>query len=167
MKSLKVFLVVTAIVFGFKGFSQEQKGFNLSGGPALGFVINESKSYKTGFGLQIQGAYSFNKYVAIVTNGGYVTFRNKFYTSKFLSFIPLQIGVRTGYQGIYIQGQAGVAINSGDQPSGSNPVFTGRAGYVYNLKKSGIDLYVTYSSVKQIVYTYGTVGLSYVVYFGK
>lgn len=167
MKSLKTILVVITILFGFKSFSQEQKGFNISGGPALGFVINESKSYKTGYGLQVQGAYSFNQYAAIVVNGGYITFKSKFYTSKFLSFIPLQIGFRTGYQGVYIQGQAGVAINSGDQPSGSNPILTGRAGYIFNIKKSGIDLYVTYSSVKQIIYTYGTVGASYIHYFGK
>jgi hypothetical protein len=141
----RVFLVVLATVLFF-ATSFAQKGNNVIGGGAdLGLPMGDfGDHFKTGFGIYGKGMFGVGKAGQVTFTAGYSSFKESGDWADFtttLNIVPLLIGYRHNFNGLFVEPQIGYSIIGAKINSAEEGIFTesdgaftcaASIGYVFN-----------------------------------
>jgi predicted porin len=145
----KIFFATALAVVSFIG-ANAQKGNNQVGVAFdLGIPTGDfGDAFKTGFGGQLRGLLGVGTAGQVSLTTGWSTFKEKEssgYNSK-MNIIPVLLGYRHNFNGLYVEPQAGYGSYAGKSDLGDNSegAFTWAVGLGY--AKSGLDIGARYQS---------------------
>ena len=151
-------LLVLAAVFAL-GAAKAQTGKNQIGvGLEVGLPMGDfGDAFKTGFGGSLKYLHGVGSAGQVTLTTGYTTFSAKDVPSGYsahASIIPILVGYRHNFSGVYVEPQLGYGIygskvkGGGLDESDSNGAFTWAIGAGYAMAE-GLDLGVRYQSASK------------------
>lgn len=161
-------ILALASVFAI-GFAHAQTGKNQIGiAFEVGLPMGDFKdAFKTGFGGSLKYLHGLGTAGQVSLTSGYTTFNAKDVPSGYTvrsSIIPILLGYRHNFSGLYIEPQAGYGIygskvkGGGFDESNSDGAFTWAIGLGYAMEQ-GLDIGARYQSASKNNSTTSLIGL--------